>query len=207
MNYPDHIITIDKFEESSFKEKNSVFIGQVFHCESENEANEILTSIKKKYYDANHHCFAYKFLDGKIKYSDDGEPSGTAGIRILNVIEHLNLLNILVIVIRHFGGVKLGVGPLGKAYHISASMVLDKAIKVKKILYQEVKVISDFEHISQVHRILLIHKGIIEETNYGKRVNFNCLIKPSEFISISEQLIALSKGQINVVSTSSNRYK
>jgi len=207
MNYPDHIITIDKFEESSFKEKNSVFIGQVFHCESENEANEILTSIKKKYYDANHHCFAYKFLDGKVRYSDDGEPNGTAGVRILNAVEHLNLLNILVVVIRYFGGVKLGVGPLGKAYHISASMVLDKATKVKKILYQEVKVISDFEHISQVHRILSNHSAIIEDTIYENRVLFYCLIKPDKYEMISDRLTTVSKGQIDIVFKGANRYK
>ena len=207
MNYPDHIITIDKFEESSFKEMSSVFNGQVFHCESENEANEILASIKKKYYDATHHCFAYKFINSKIKYSDDGEPSGTAGIRLLNAIEHFGLLNILVVVTRYFGGTKLGVGLLGKSYYTSAFNVLDKAIKVEKTLYQEVKIISDFENISHVHRILSNHQGIIEDTQYEENVNFKCLIKPAELILASEQLIAISRGQIKVTSTPANRYK
>ncbi len=207
MNYPDHIITIDQFEEFSIKEKNSLFTGQVFHCESENETDEILNSTRKKYYDASHHCFAYKFIDGKIKYSDDGEPTGTAGIRILNAIEHFNLLNVLVIVIRYFGGTKLGVGLLGKSYYSAAYGVLENAKKIKKTFYNIVNIISDFEYTSQVHRVLSNHKGIIEDTKYADKVSHNCLIKPAEFQIISEQLTSISKGQISIISTQANRYK
>ena len=207
MNYPDHIITIGQFEEYSLKEKNSLFTGQVFHCESESEVDEILKSVKKKYYDATHHCFAYKLIDEKIKYSDDGEPTGTAGIRILNAIEHFNLSNVLVVVIRYFGGTKLGVGLLGKSYYSAAFSVLENAKKTDKTLYNEIKILSDFEHISQVHRIVSNVNGIIEDIKYEEKVNFNCLIKPDEIDNISKKLTAISKGQISIISTFANRYK
>ena len=207
MKYPDQIITIDRFEEYSFKEKKSLFTGQVFHCESEKDADKDLISTRKKYYDATHHCYAYKFIDGKINYSDDGEPTGTAGIRIFNAIEHFNLLNVLVIVIRYFGGAKLGVGLLGKSYYSAAFSVLKNAKKIEKTLYNEVNIISDFEYTSQVHRIISNHKGIIEDTKYTDKVSFSCLIKSAELRIISEQLISISKGQISIISTQANRYK
>ncbi|HDZ58800.1 MAG TPA: YigZ family protein, partial [Ignavibacteriales bacterium] len=84
MEYPEKINTIDNFFESTFKEKGSVFVSQVHHVEKKDEAEKILSRTRKKYYDATHHCFAYKLLGDTIKYSDDGEPNGTAGIRILN---------------------------------------------------------------------------------------------------------------------------
>ena len=207
MKYPDQIITIDRFKEYSLKEKKSLFTGQVFHCESEKEADKILISTRKKYYDATHHCYAYKFIDEKIKYSDEGEPTGTAGIRILNAIEHFNLLNILVIVIRYFGGVKLGVGLLGKSYYSAAFGVLKNAKKIEKILYQEIKIISDFKYISQVHRILSNHKGKIVETNHANNVSFKCLIKPTDIKIISKRLTTISKGQIGIISLEATRYK
>ena len=96
MGFPEQIVTIDKFKEFSSKEKGSIFIGQVYHCETEDEVHNIITGVKKKYFDASHHCFAYKFLNEKFKYSDDGEPNGTAGIRILNALDHFKLLNFLI---------------------------------------------------------------------------------------------------------------
>lgn len=207
MNYPGHITTVDQFEEYSLKEKNSLFTGQVNHCESETEADKILKSIRKKYYDATHHCFAYNVIDEKIKYSDDGEPTGTAGVRILNAIEHFNLLNVLVVVIRYFGGTKLGVGLLGKSYYSAAYGVLEIAKKTEKTLYNEIKILSDFKDISQVHRIVANVNGIIEDFKYEEKVNFNCLIKPDEMENISKQLTTISKGQISIISTNANRYK
>ena len=116
MNYPEKILTLDNFAEVTYKEKSSVFRGQVYHCETDNEAANILAQTKKKYYDATHHCFAFKLITEKFKYSDDGEPNGTAGIRILNAIEHFDLINVMVVITRYYGGTKLGFGPLGKAY-------------------------------------------------------------------------------------------
>ena len=158
MHFPEKILTVDNFSEATYKEKSSVFMGQVYHCETENEAGKILELIKKKYYDASHHCFAYKFINDQFKYSDDGEPNGTAGIRILNAIEHFNLMNVIVVIIRYYGGTKLGVGPLGKAYYTSARNVLEEAKRVEKVFFQKVIIEADFNYISHIHRILSNHK-------------------------------------------------
>jgi uncharacterized YigZ family protein len=207
MHFPEKILTVDNFAEITYKEKSSVFIGQVYHCETENEAANILEPIKKKYYDASHHCFAYKLISERFKYSDDGEPNGTAGIRILNAFEHFNLINVMVVIIRYYGGTKLGVGPLGKAYYTSAHDVLDKAKKVEKVLFQEVIIEADFNYTSHIHRILANHNATIENSEYQERAIFKCFIMPSQLSRISFQLADISKGEIKIVATKVNYYR
>lgn len=119
-------------ENSTFElvEKKSKFIGQAFIVENVEEAEEIIKTTKKKYYDARHNCYAYRILkkDEIIqKFSDDGEPSSTAGAPILNILEKNNLVNVLVIVTRYFGGILLGTGGLVKAYSESALNVINKS--------------------------------------------------------------------------------
>ena len=130
---PAKILTVKEFYESKFKQKGSIFVGQAYPAGQEKQAEEILELVRKKYHDATHHCYAYRVYAKEEKYSDDGEPSGTAGVRILNAIHHLDLYNVLVISIRYFGGVKLGVGPLGKAYYQSALQTLEQAKKNRKV--------------------------------------------------------------------------
>ncbi len=162
----DSFLTIKSSCESKYKEKGSVFIGLSYPVKSEDEADEILTEIRKKYYDATHHCYAYKLFDGKEKYSDDGEPNGTAGIRILNAISHFNLRGVLTVVVRYFGGVKLGVGPLGKAYYTSALECLELCNKVELFEFREVFLKFDFDLSGIVHRILNQYSPVEIETGY-----------------------------------------
>jgi len=207
LKYPEKILTVDNFTESAYKEKGSVFTGQVYHCETEDDAINILAPIKKKYYDATHHCFAYKLITEQFKYSDDGEPNGTAGIRILNAIEHFNLINVIVVIIRYYGGTKLGVGPLGKAYYTSAYDVLERSKKIEKNLFQKVIIHSDFNYISHIHRILSNHNAIIEESKYQDEAIFECYVVPSELSKLTLQLTDISKGSIEVTATDVNKYK
>jgi len=207
MNYPENILTVDNFAEVTYKEKSSVFIGQVYHCETENEAANILEPIKKKHYDATHHCYAYKLITEQFKYSDDGEPNGSAGIRILNAIEHFNLINVIVVITRYYGGTKLGVGPLGKAYYTSAYDVLKNAKKLEKVFFQKVNIEADFNYISHIHRILSNHNAIIENSVYKEKAIFECSIIPSELSKIIFQLSDISKGEIKIVATEVNYYR
>ena len=196
MKLPHQIKTIDDFKESILTEKRSTFIAQVYSVSSEEETKENLSVVKKKYYDASHHCYAYKFANGNIRYSDAGEPSGTAGVRILNAIEHFELANQLVIVIRFFGGVKLGVGPLGKAYYNAAHQVLGESKIVKKHLLQKVNITAEFDHIDLVHRILSKYNSIILDTEYQNQIKFSCLIKLNEIDLISQKLVKMGKNKI-----------
>jgi uncharacterized YigZ family protein len=207
MNYPAQLTTIDEFSEYSFKEKGSLFIGQVVYCEAEEKVGEILASVKKKYRDATHHCYAYKLLCGNYKYSDDGEPGGTAGIRIFNAIEHFGIVNIFLVVIRYYGGTKLGAGPLGKAYYKAAFEVLKQSRVVRKTLYDLIIIESDFEQMSNIHRVISNHSALITNTKYSQDVTFECLIKPSDLESISRQLIDISKGTIKISPSKAKHYK
>ncbi len=191
------IKTIETFNEFKLKEKGSVFLGQVFHIESETDAVEVLNTIKKKYYDATHHCYAYKLKDNTIKYSDDSEPTGTAGVRILNAIEHFDLISILVVVIRYFGGTKLGIGPLGKAYYNAANGTLENANIVIKAPYFTLTIITNFSYISHVHRILSSYDSKILDTVYKNDVTFICLVSPSDAERIKFQMKEVSKGNIS----------
>lgn len=116
-------------------EKKSKFIGNVFYIETREEAENIIKEQKKKYHDARHNCWAYRVLDDNNvveKSSDDGEPSGTAGAPMLNILSKENIVNTLVIVTRYFGGILLGTGGLVKAYSESTKLALEQA-KITKI--------------------------------------------------------------------------
>lgn len=201
MNYPEQIKTIEHFSQISLKVKGSEFIGQVYYAEQENKIIEILNKLKKKYFDATHHCYAYKLLNGKIKYSDDGEPGGSAGIRILKAIEHFDLTSQLVVIIRYFGGTKLGVGPLGKAYYNAAYNVLEMSKIKVKTLYNTVYITSTFNNISHLHRIIAKHNSKIEGSDYNQNVKIKCFIPPSEINVITSELKEISKGKITVTNT------
>jgi uncharacterized YigZ family protein len=174
----EHIFTIEKFHEEKLKEKGSVFIATAYPVNSEKEFQNLLGKIKKNYYDASHHCWAFKLNNDKYKYADDGEPGGTAGIRILNAIDHFNLVDTAVIVTRYFGGTKLGARPLGKVYYASAIKVLENSDQIKCCSYYKISFEIGFDEISHAHRIAGDFKAIINEISYSEKIRFECYIKP-----------------------------
>ena len=132
----DKFKTIKKDEIAEIEEKRSKFIANIFYVENVEEVENIIKQTKKKYYDARHNCYAYRVIeDGNIidRSSDDGEPSGTAGAPMLNILKKENLCNVLVVVTRYFGGILLGTGGLVRAYSQSTQNVIEKSnIIVKK---------------------------------------------------------------------------
>lgn len=198
------IVTIEN--EFRFKEKGSEFISYSFYIESEEEALEKLNSIKKKFYDAVHHCYAYS-IDYQIsKYSDDGEPNGTAGIRIYNAINHFELTNIIVIVVRYFGGVKLGVGPLGKAYYYAAEQLLSSSPTSTKEAYQVLEIYYDHEHTSKIHYLINQNRVKIESMIYEPELKIVCLVLISEIGKFVKELIDFSGGTIKTKALNGIKY-
>lgn len=191
---PEQIKTIFEFNEAVYKEKSSEFIAQIYHIESRDGAESILETVKKKFYDATHHCFAYKILNSEVKSSDDGEPKGAAGLRILNAIEHFDLTNVLIIVIRYFGGTKLGVGPLGKAYYQAAFDVVDEDKIVTLNLFYKLSVQIEFNYISQLHRIVNNFEGIIDNSEYSNIAKFQVSIKPAFIDGFISDLLNSTNG-------------
>lgn len=128
--------TIEKQETSELVEKKSKFIANIFYVSTIEEAESKLEQVRKKYHDARHNCYAYRVLNGENvidRSSDDGEPSGTAGAPMLNILKKENLCNVLVVVTRYFGGILLGTGGLVRAYSQSTQNVIEKSnIIVKK---------------------------------------------------------------------------
>ena len=122
--------TILKEETAEIVEKKSKFIAEIYPVKDVDEADKIIKETKKKYYDAKHHCMAYRIVKDDMiveKSSDDGEPSGTAGAPMLNILQGNNLCNIIVIVTRYFGGILLGTGGLVKAYSDTTKKVIQKS--------------------------------------------------------------------------------
>lgn len=207
MNYPDKIKTVTNNAQSEFKEKGSLFNGQIFPIQNFKEAENILSEIRKKYYDATHNCYAYMLINKEdAKYSDDGEPNGTAGIRILNAIHHFQLSNILIISTRYFGGTKLGIGPLGKAYYNSAVSVIDNSTVVSKENYSEIMIEFEYEMTSHVHHFINYFHGKSIQNIFDEKPKIKCLVKPDNLQQIIDELKVVSKGRVKTSIFNENIY-
>ena len=192
------INTIEGFNESKLKEKGSLFIVQAYPIKSEDNVSEILDKIKKEYFDATHHCYAYKIDKDNFKYSDSGEPSGTAGISILNAIDKFNFINILVVVIRYFGGTKLGAGPLGKAYYNSANKCLENSKKIIKHPYRKLSVELDFDSIGNFHHLVNTFNVKISNIKYSEKAAAEIYVQIQKEEFLKEELIKMTKGNAKV---------
>ena len=166
----------------------SRFITYIYKVTNKDETDNILATLKKEYKDATHHCYAY-ILGNFKKASDDGEPTHTAGMPILNVLENKELNNILVVVIRYFGGIKLGAGGLVRAYSNSVSKALDNTVLVPIIKEIKFKIEFSYQNIDNVNYILkdykitykdfdtnIIYEFICEENKYPDNLD-NYIIK------------------------------
>ena len=131
----------------------SKFYGYLIPINNTDEIESILNVIKNEYKDATHYCYAYIF-ETKKRFNDDGEPSGTAGMPILNVLENNNLDHILAVVVRYFGGIKLGAGGLVRAYTNSVCETLDSAKIIKLVEGKEVKINFEYNNIKQIEYLL-----------------------------------------------------
>lgn len=186
--------TIEKDVSKSLEVKRSKFIANAFYIESEDEAKQKIEGICKKYFDAKHHVYAYK-LTNIERCSDDGEPQGTAGTPLLDIIKRKNLNNILVVVTRYFGGILLGTGGLVKAYSDAFIMALNTANIVSKDIGIEAKVTLKYENLEKF-KYLCSNLGLeIEDSKYdlnilvticGKKENFERLLENYNLIIDSQ---------------------
>ena len=143
-------------EEVLLKEKNSKFFGYAFPVTSEEEIKEILERLRKEHFSARHWCYAYQIGTEKIQYraNDDGEPNNSAGMPIYGQIQSFEVTNVLVVVVRYFGGVKLGVGGLISAYKTAAQMALENATIVEKNINKHFIISFGYAHMNKVMRII-----------------------------------------------------
>lgn len=161
----DSYLTIESDAEAIFKEKSSKFLCYAYHVESEEEITAHLEVLRKRYYDATHHCYAWRLgpFGEKFRANDDGEPSSTAGKPILGQLLSREITNCLIVVVRYFGGTKLGVPGLISAYKESASAVLDEAKVVERTVDTLVKVDFSYVVMNDVMRIIKDEQPTIVE--------------------------------------------
>lgn len=153
-------------------EKKSRFIGYICHAETEEEAVSFVTEIKKKHYDARHNCYAYAvgIEQPLLRFSDDGEPGGTAGKPILEVITGKQLYNVCIVVTRYFGGVLLGTGGLVRAYTDAAKACLDAVPVVKKRMVNPITITTNYTDLGKIQYILGKEGILIKDSEYGQDV-------------------------------------
>lgn len=186
----DEIRTIAKPHKTEIKIKNSKFIGFAFESKEITTFENELDKIRKEHYLANHNCFSYRIgNDGeKFRYSDDGEPSGTAGKPIFTVLENSGLTNLGLIVTRYFGGTKLGTGGLIKAYTESAKITLESAKIKTEILYQNLEIEFDYALTSVVMRSLDSFSAKMIDTFYSNNVRIHAGIRLNSADEFSRNL-------------------
>ncbi|MBI3518335.1 MAG: YigZ family protein [Bacteroidetes bacterium] len=156
MLFSDTFLTIEKPSEISFKDKGSKFLAFAFPVENELQIKEALLKLKKEHPGANHHCYAYRLGADKLNFraNDDGEPGNTAGRPILGQIQSSDLTNILIVVVRYFGGTLLGVSGLIHAYKTSAADVIKQCSIVEKHILFNYRIQFPFEHLNDVMKLL-----------------------------------------------------
>ena len=160
-----------------FEEKKSRFIATIEPVSSEEEAAQFIASMKKKYWDARHNCSAYILGDNgqKSRCSDDGEPSGTAGRPMLDVLEGAGITNACVVVTRYFGGTLLGTGGLVRAYSAAVKAGLENCEIIKKINGWLMKATVDYNDLNRIERLVSQNGYTVQETDYGESVTFSFL--------------------------------
>ena len=181
-------------------EKRSRFIGQVWRVSSEEEARARIEETKKKYYDARHNCWCYRLREGGVeRYSDDGEPQGTAGQPMLNVFQRENVTDVVCVVTRYFGGILLGAGGLVRAYTQSAKDALDAAgiSVVRRWVAMEVP--CTYAQFEEVRREILRHGGVEEHVDYGADVLLSVLIPEERAGLFAAHLLDVSAGTIEAL--------
>ena len=193
-------ITVRNFGEDSFEEKKSEFIGYCKRVENEEEAKEFVNEIKNKHKQARHNCYAYIIGEnmGIQRYSDDGEPQGTAGIPILEVMKKNEAKDCAVVVTRYFGGILLGTGGLTRAYTKGAAIAIKAAGIVEKVDGVEVIVKIDYDLLGKIQYVCGQNQWHIEDSVYSDKVEIHILAEKSVAEVIEKTFIEETNGKAEI---------
>lgn len=196
-------LTIEKKSKNEFVEKRSRFIGSAFPVNNREEAERIVSELKSEYWDAKHNVFAYVLREGNIKrFSDDGEPQGTAGMPVLDVIEKQGLCDVLVVVTRYFGGVLLGTGGLVRAYSHSAALAIEEAKPVLMTPATECFLTCDYSSYSAVQAFLNNEECKDIYSVFEDDVKITFYVKSDNLSGFENRLTELSNGKIGLTKNS-----
>lgn len=188
-----------KASEAEFTEKRSTFIGHVWPVGTEDEARGHIEETKKKYHDARHNCWCYLIKDGPVRYSDDGEPQGTAGQPMLGVFQKEGVTNVCCVVTRYFGGVLLGAGGLVRAYTQAAKGALDAAGVSAVRRWVELAVECPYSFLERVKLVCAAQGGIVGGTEYAAGVTVRVLLPGERAEEFRARVTELSAGGFTAV--------
>ena len=193
-----HYRTIYQDGTGEYVEKKSRFIANVFSITSEDDAIAKIEQIKKKHYDARHHCFAYSLCGTPaiLRFSDDGEPSGTAGKPILEIITTNELFHTLIVVTRYFGGTLLGTGGLVRAYTAAAKEGLANSVIIDKYLGNVFTFKTDYSLLGKIQYLFGMNQISVLDTNYQEDIFFKILLPLDIQNKITKELTEISDGSI-----------
>ena len=187
----DTYTSIDSPSRGLYKDQGSRFISFAYPVETEAQVKELVDSLKKEYHDARHHCYAYRLgLDGsRYRINDDGEPSSTAGRPILSQIDSAGLSDVLVVVVRYFGGIKLGVPGLIKAYKTASQDALSQARKVQKTAAVSYHIEFDYQNMESVMRALKDMEIPKSGQNFGQLCSMDIRVRLSQEEELKKRLV------------------
>ena len=185
--------------ETELVEKRSRFLGHVWPVESEEEARARIEEIRKKHYDARHHCWCYRIREGGVeRYSDDGEPQGTAGQPMLNVFQREGVTNVCCVVTRYFGGILLGAGGLTRAYSKGARDALAAAGVATMGLWARVRLSCPYPLFERVKLEIAAADGILDDMDYGADVTLTVSLPSERRETLQGRLTELSAGGLTL---------
>ena len=180
--------------EAEFVEKRSSFLGHVRYVETEDEAKAFVAEMKKKFYDARHNCWCYIIKDGAVRYSDDGEPQGTAGIPMLEVLKREGVTNVVCVVTRYFGGVLLGTGGLLRAYTKSAKDALDAAGICVVRRWVKAEIACSYAMLERLKTECTAIGGVVADIEYSADVCLKLLLPEDKADAFSQRTSDVTAG-------------
>lgn len=195
----DEYLVPTGYGEDVFIEKKSRFIGRVWPVETEEEALSYIAAMKKQHYDATHNCWAYILRDGAVRFSDDGEPGGTAGMPMLQVLQKEGLYNICCVVTRYFGGILLGAGGLVRAYTRGAKIAVDAAGKSMKRVWTVLYLPCPYTYYDRIKLEVAAFDGIIRSADFGAEVDLELLFPEAKTDSFVERITDMTAGTVETM--------
>lgn len=192
----DEYLVPSEYGEDEFVEKKSRFIGRIWPVETEEEALARIQEMKKKHYDATHNCWAYIIRDGAVRFSDDGEPGGTAGMPMLQVLQREGLFNAVCVVTRYFGGILLGAGGLVRAYTKGAKIAVDAAGKSMKRVWTVLYVPCPYSFYERVRLEAEGFGGIVRKADFGAEVELELLFPEAKTQEFLDRLTDMTAGTV-----------
>lgn len=184
------------YGEDEFTEKRSRFIGRIWLVETEEEALSKIQEMKKQHYDATHNCWAYIIHGSAVRFSDDGEPGGTAGMPMLQVLQREGLNNVVCVVTRYFGGILLGAGGLVRAYTKGAKIAVDAAGKSIKRVWTVLYIPCPYSFYERVKLEIEAFGGILRSTDFGAEVDMEILFPQANAQLFLDRLTDLTSGTV-----------